>query len=80
MYQQINQNNILANEKYGFRNNSSTEKASFELINEILLALNNKLRVGGIFWIFCDEAVNFTKLIVGGVSHNKLTVGGIGGV
>jgi len=42
LYQHINQNNILANKKYGFRNNSSTEKASFKLINEILLALNNK--------------------------------------
>ena len=26
LYQHINQNNILATEKYGFRNNSSTEK------------------------------------------------------
>jgi hypothetical protein len=31
--------------------NSSTEKASFKLINEILLAFNNKLTVGE---IFCD--------------------------
>jgi len=51
LYQHINQNNILATEQYGLRNNSSTEKASFKLINEILLALNNKLTVGG---IFCD--------------------------
>jgi len=51
LYQHINQNNILATEQYGFRNNSSTEKASFKLINEILLALNNKLTVGG---LFCD--------------------------
>ncbi|MCL1934791.1 MAG: reverse transcriptase domain-containing protein [Defluviitaleaceae bacterium] len=51
LYQYINKNNILAKEKYGFRNNSSTEKASFKLINEILLALNNTLRAGG---IFCD--------------------------
>ena len=48
-YQHIKQNNILATEQYGFRNNSSTEKASFKLINEALLALNNKLTVGGIF-------------------------------
>jgi len=59
LYQQINQNNILANEKYGFRNNSSTEKASFELINEILLALNNKLTVGG---IFCDTEKAFDSV------------------
>jgi len=51
LYQHINQNNILTTEQYGFRNNSSTEKASFKLINEILLALNNKLTVGG---LFCD--------------------------
>jgi hypothetical protein len=39
------QNNILATEQYGFRNNPSTEKASHKLINEILLALT-KLTVG----------------------------------
>jgi len=47
---------ILATEQYGFRNNSSTKKkASFNLMNEILLALNNKLTVGG---IFCDIQLN----------------------
>jgi len=35
--------------QYGFKNNSTTEKAFFKLISEILLALNNKLTVGGIF-------------------------------
>jgi len=50
LYQHINQNNVFTTEQYGFRNNS-TEKASFKLINEILLALNDKLTVGG---IFCD--------------------------
>jgi len=49
LYQHINQNNLLATEQYGFRNNCSTEKASFKLKNEILLALNNILTVGGIF-------------------------------
>jgi hypothetical protein len=42
-------NNILAKEQYGFRINSSTEAASYEIINEILKALNNRLSVGGIF-------------------------------
>jgi len=51
LYQHINQNDILATEQYGFKNNPSTEIASFKLINEILLALNNKITVGG---IFCD--------------------------
>jgi len=52
LYQHFNQNNILATEQYGFRNNSSTERESFKLINTILLAaLNGTLTVGG---IFCD--------------------------
>ena len=50
LYQHINQNNILATEQYGFRNNSSTEKAWYKLINEIKLALSNKWTVGGIFY------------------------------
>ena len=48
---EFDQNNILATEQFGFRNNPSTEKASFNLINEVLLALNNKLAVGA---LFCD--------------------------
>jgi hypothetical protein len=59
LYQHINKNNILTNEKYGFRNNSSTEKASFKLINEVLLALNNTLRAGG---IFCDIEKEFYSI------------------
>jgi hypothetical protein len=47
----VNNYNILAHEQYGFRNNSSTEEASYNLINNILDALNNKFNVGG---IFCD--------------------------
>jgi len=50
-YQHINQNNILVNKKQGFRSNSSTPKASYKLIIDILLAPNNKLTVGG---IYCD--------------------------
>ena len=51
MYQHINQNNILATDQYGFRNNSSTEKAFFKLLIEILLEFISKLTVGV---IFCD--------------------------
>jgi len=47
----VNNNNILVHEEFGFRNNSSTEAASYNLINNILDALNNKFTVGG---IFCD--------------------------
>jgi len=59
MYQHINQNNILATKQYGFRNNSSTEKTSFKLINEILLAFNYKLTVDG---IFCDLEKTFDSV------------------
>jgi hypothetical protein len=53
---------MLATEQYDFRNNSSTGKAYFKLINEILLALNNKLTVGG---IFCGLVKSFYS-----VNHN----------
>jgi hypothetical protein len=42
---------ILSIEQYKFRSNSSTEKATFKLLNDVLQALNNKAYVGG---IFCD--------------------------
>jgi hypothetical protein len=38
LYQHICVNNILTNEQFGFRPQSSTTKASFTLINEILEA------------------------------------------
>ena len=47
LYHHVISNNILAKEKYGFRNNSSTDIASYNLINNILKALNNKMWVGG---------------------------------
>jgi hypothetical protein len=49
-------NYILFIDQYGFRSNSSTEKAKFKLLNDILLALNNKAYVGG---IFCDPEKAF---------------------
>ena len=47
----IETNNILAVEQFGFRTSSSTEKASYKLIDDILNVLNNRLMVGG---ICCD--------------------------
>jgi hypothetical protein len=47
----IETNNILAAEQFGFRTSSSTEKASYKLIDNILNMLNNIMTVGG---IFCD--------------------------
>jgi hypothetical protein len=48
--------NILAQEQYDFRNNLSTEAASFNLLNNVLDALRNKSMVGG---IFCDLSKAF---------------------
>jgi len=46
----IYKNDILVDEQYGFRPNISTEIASFKLINEILVAMNNKMSIGGLFY------------------------------
>jgi len=54
----------LATEKYCFRNNSSTEIASYNLMNNILKALNSIMWVGD---IFCDLTKAF-----GYVDHNTL--------
>jgi hypothetical protein len=51
LYTHIFDNNILAAEQYGFRKNCSMETATFNLINNILQALNDKKLVGV---IFCD--------------------------
>jgi hypothetical protein len=51
LYQYLITNTILVNKQFGFRTKSSTVKATFNLIGEILDALNNKKMAGG---IFCD--------------------------
>jgi hypothetical protein len=51
LFEHININNILDDNQYGFQPNSSTEKASFKLIDEILKSMNNKHLAGA---IFCD--------------------------
>jgi hypothetical protein len=52
----IDINNILAQEQYGFQTKLTMDMATFTAINNILLALNNKLAVGG---IFCDLTMAF---------------------
>jgi hypothetical protein len=50
LHAHINMNNILVQERYGFRTHSSTERAAFTLINSILTAMNNSQIVGSIFY------------------------------
>jgi hypothetical protein len=53
-------NYILAAQQFGFRTSSSTEKASYKLIDELLNAISNRMMVGG---IFCDfDCVNHSIL------------------
>ena len=51
LYEHSGKNNILAEEQFGFRTKSATNIAIYKLTNEILMALNNKHMIGG---IFCD--------------------------
>ena len=46
-----NNNNILVNEQFGFREKLSTEMATYTLLNNVLLSLDRKNFVGG---LFCD--------------------------
>jgi hypothetical protein len=43
-------NNILSNSQFGFKKKVSTDNAAYELINDILTALNNRRIVGCIFF------------------------------
>jgi len=66
IYQHIIGDHILVSVEFGFRVNSSTDKATYKLPNEILNALNNKWMVDG---IFC----NFVKACYC-VNHNILQI------
>jgi hypothetical protein len=55
-------NKILENEQYGFRSNTSTEKAIYQLTNNILKALENEEWVGGIFGDYVNHDILLEKL------------------
>ena len=68
-------NNILTKEQHGFRNNTSTEKAIYQLTNNILKALDNEYLAGG---IFCDLTKAF-DCVENDILLNKLEFYGIKG-
>jgi len=51
LYKRSRNHNILVDEQFGFRNKLATTAAILKLINEVQIALNEKIIVGG---IFCD--------------------------
>jgi hypothetical protein len=61
----IHENNILAEEQFGYRTKISTDMALYKLTNEILKTLNSKNLIGV---IFCDlekalDCVNHKMLL-----------------
>jgi hypothetical protein len=64
LLQHINSNNNLVEELSGFRPATSTDKASYRLVNEILNVMTERKLVGG---IFCDLQKAFDC-----VNHNSL--------
>jgi hypothetical protein len=67
------QNSVLAKEEYGFRNDSSADRASYILTQEILTVLNDKQIAGG---IFCDlrkvfDVVNH-KILLKKLEHYRI--------
>jgi hypothetical protein len=62
LYDHVTCYTILANERYRFRNNHSTDKAIYHLTNNILKALDDNQLVGG---IFCDLTKAFDYVSYG---------------
>jgi hypothetical protein len=53
--------NILVKEQFGFKQDFNNQKSNYELINDILSALKDKLIVGG---IYCDLAKAFVLITI----------------
>ena len=59
LYDHCSKHNILSGEQFGFRNKLVTTNAIYNLINKTLIALNDKIMVGG---IFCDLEKAFDSI------------------
>ena len=59
LYEHCSKHNILVDEQFGFRNKLATTDAISKLINEIQIALNENIMVGG---IFCDLEKAFDSI------------------
>ena len=59
LYDHCRKHNILVGEQFGFRNKLATTDAIYQLINKTLIALNEKIMVGG---IFCDLEKAFDSI------------------
>jgi len=81
MLNHLTDHNILSNKQYGFRTKLKNDNATYQLTNEVLNALNNKLLIGGILCNFkktfacVNYKILFSKLDFYGITgnHHKLS-------
>jgi hypothetical protein len=58
----LNHNHILVDEQFGFRAKSSMDLASYKIINDVLMSLNNKLLAGGVFLTYKKLLIVFIMI------------------